>query len=106
MKQRATVWAYICFLALFVILLLLVTKIYLLPAAADVKGANEAGRKLLGAHALLLMSLVLTILGLALILIFRIGRYFMPRARSKEPKTEYTDAWAESAKRMKTPEDE
>ena len=105
MKNRATVWAYICFLALFVILLVLTTKIYLIQAVADAKGANEQGRKLLGAHALLLMSLVLTILGLALILIFRMGRYFLPRVKSKEPKTQYTDAWAESAKRMKTPEE-
>lgn len=93
------------FLALFVILLLLVTKVYLLPAMADAKGANAEGKKLLGAHALLLMSLVLTILGASLLLIFRIGRYFLPGARGNEPRTKYTDAWAESAKRMKTPEE-
>ena len=105
MRQRATVWAFVGYLALFVILLLLVTKVYLLRALADVKGADPEGRKLLGAHALLLMSLILTILGISLILIFRIGRYFLPRTKVNEPKTKYTDAWAESVKRMKTPEE-
>jgi hypothetical protein len=106
MRQRATIWAYVGFLALFLILLVMVTKIYLLRALADVNGADERGRKLLGAHALLLMSLILTILGLALLMLFRIGRYFLPKNPGKEPKTKYTDAWGESAKRMKTPDEE
>jgi hypothetical protein len=105
MRQRATIWAYVAFLALFFILLVFVTKVYLLPVVKDVKGVDEKGRKLLGAHALLLMSLILTILGISLVLLFRIGRYFLPKEGGKEPKTKYTDAWAESAKRMKTPEE-
>jgi hypothetical protein len=105
MRHRATIWAYVGFLALFLFLVLLVTKVYLFQAIADVKGADERGRKLLGAHALLLMSLILTILGLALLMLFRIGRYFLPRNPGNEPKTKYTDAWGESAKRMKLPKD-
>ncbi|MGD0464388.1 MAG: hypothetical protein ABSB74_18040 [Tepidisphaeraceae bacterium] len=98
-------WAFVGFLGLFCILLVLVTRVYLLRALADFNGADERGRKLIALHALLLMSLLLVILGLSLILIFRIGRYFFPQ-RSKTPdKTKYTDAWAEAGKRMRPPEE-
>ena len=104
-RRGRSVWAFVGFLALFLILLLMITKIYLPRALADFKGADERGRRLIGLHALLLMSVILVILGLSLIMIFRIGRYFFPGNRQKRVKTEYTDAWAESGKRMKTPED-
>jgi hypothetical protein len=90
---------------LFFILLALVTKLYLLRALTDFNGSDDRGRKLISLHALLLMSLLLVILGLSLILLFRIGRYFFPTPRSPEPKTKYTDAWTEAGKRIKTPEE-
>jgi quinol-cytochrome oxidoreductase complex cytochrome b subunit len=100
-----SVWAFVAFLALFYALLALVTKVYLLRALTDFKYSDDRGRKLIGLHALLLMSLLLVILGLSLILIFRIGRYFFPSSRKPEPKTKYTDAWTEAGKRAKTPEE-
>jgi Na+/H+-dicarboxylate symporter len=100
-----SVWAFVGFLGLFCILLVLVTKLYLLRALADFNGADERGRKIIGLHALLVMSLLLVILGLSLVLIFRVGRYFFPERYVKREKTNYTDAWAEAGKRMKPPEE-
>jgi hypothetical protein len=100
-----SVWAFVGFLGLFCILLVLVTKLYLLRALTDFNGADERGRKIIGLHALLMMFLLLVILGLSLILIFRVGRYFFPQRYRKFEKTNYTDAWAEAGKRMKPPEE-
>jgi hypothetical protein len=99
-----SVWAFVAFLGLFCILLVLVTKLYLLRALADFNGADERGRKIIALHAMLLMSLLLVILALSLVLIFRIGRYFFPRRYQARDKTKYTDAWAEAGKRMRPPE--
>ena len=104
-RRGRSVWAFVGFLALFCILLVMVTKVYLLRALADFNGADEKGRRLIGLHALLLMSVILAILGLSLMLIFRVGRYFFPRNREKLGKTEYTDAWSEAGKRIQTPKD-
>jgi uncharacterized BrkB/YihY/UPF0761 family membrane protein len=103
--QGRSIWAFIGFLALSFFLLMMVTRVYLLRALADFHGADERGRRLIGAHALLLLSVILAILGLSWILIFRIGRYFFPQPREPLAKTKYTDAWSESGKRMKTPEE-
>jgi len=100
-----SVWAFVGFLALFCLVLLLETKIYLLRALADFNGADERGRRLIALHALLLMLVTLAILGLSFLLIFRIGRYFFPGEGKREPGTKYTDAWEEAGKRMKTPEE-
>jgi hypothetical protein len=108
MKRRRngqSIWAFIAFLALSFILLMLLTHVYLLRALADFKGADDRGRRLIGVHALLLLSVTLAILGLSWMLIFRIGRYFFPQKREPMTKTQYTDAWAESGKRMKPPEE-
>ncbi len=104
-RAGRSVWAFVGFLGLFCILLVLVTKVYLLRALADFHGADERGRKLIGLHALLLMSLLLVILGLSWVLIFRVGRYFFPSRYRKVEKTTYTDVWAEAGKRMKPPEE-
>jgi hypothetical protein len=104
-RSARSVWAFVGFLGLFYILLAMVTKFYLLGALADFHGADERGRKLIAAHALLMLSVVLVILGLSWLLIFRIGRYFFPRGGPREPKTKYTDAWSEAGKRMRPPEE-
>jgi hypothetical protein len=104
-RKARSIWAFIGFLGLSFILLMMVTRVYLLHALADFHGADERGRRLIGVHALLLMSVILAILGLSWMLIFRIGRYFFPPTREPPAKTEYTDAWSESGKRMKTPEE-
>lgn len=102
-SSRRSVWRFVAFLALFCILLGVVTKLYLLRALADFKVADERGRRILAVHALLILSLFLVILGCSMLMIFRMGRYFFPTRRPPEPKTKYTDAWAESGKRMQTP---
>ncbi|HEX4055554.1 MAG TPA: hypothetical protein VHX86_14915 [Tepidisphaeraceae bacterium] len=104
-RAGKSVWGFVGFLGLFCILLVLVTKVYLLRALTDFNGADEKARKIIALHALLMMSLLLVILGLSLLLIFRIGRYFFPRRTEPRTKTQYTDAWTEAGKRMKTPEE-
>jgi hypothetical protein len=103
--EGRSVWAFVGFLGLFCALLVLVTKVYLLRTLTDFNGADEKGKRIIALHAMLLMSLLLVILGLSLVLIFRIGRYFFPARYKKPEKTEYTDAWAEAGKRMKPPEE-
>jgi hypothetical protein len=102
--EGRSVWAFVGFLGLFCVLLALVTKLYLLRALSDFNGADEKGKKLIGLHATLVMSLLLVILGCSMVLLFRIGRYFFPRRSEPPTKTQYTDAWSEAGKRMKTPE--
>ena len=101
-----SVLAYVGFLAVFVIVLLLVSYGYLMPALHDYNKADAAGRRVLGTQALLMLSAVLVLLLLVLSLIFRLGRSLFPSPTKPAPKTQYTDAWAESAKRLKTPKDE
>ncbi len=111
MPQRLgrSIWAFVGFLALSYFLLAMLTKVYLLRALEDFKSADEAGKKLIGIHALLLMCAVLIVLGLCWMLIFRVGRYFFPGQGQQpdqgEPKTKYTDAWTEAGKRMRPPEE-
>ena len=92
---------YICFLVFFAILLWAVYVWYLVPALKAAAVADKPERRILAAHALLLMSVILVILMLALLLTFRIGRFLFPTP-TKRTKTQYTDAWAESAKREST----
>jgi hypothetical protein len=94
------------FLGLFVILLVMVSRVYLLRALADFQGADERGRELIGLHATLLLLVVLAILLGSWMLIFRIGRYFFPANREKRAKTTYTDAWEEAGKRLQMPKDD
>jgi len=103
--EGKSVWPFVGFLALFCALLVLVTKLYLLRALADFNGADEKGKKVIGLHATLVMSLLLVILGCSMVLLFRIGRYFFPQRFKPRTKTKYTDAWTEAGKRMKTPEE-
>ena len=101
-----SVWAFVSFLALFCLVLGLLTELYLPQALTAFKAADERGRRLLAVHALLLMCAVLAILALSWMMIFRVGRYFFPpRGGTKEAKTEYTDAWTEAGKRMRPPEE-
>ena len=111
MPQRLgrSIWAFIGFLALSYFLLALLTKVYLLRALTDFQSADEAGKRLIGIHALLLMCAVLIVLALCWMMIFRVGRYFFPRHPEqpdpREAKTKYTDAWTEAGKRLRPPEE-
>ena len=65
--------------------------------------ATTAGRWRSAPPARLLLSVILVILLAGVLLTFRIGRLFFPRARPPRTSTTYVDAWSESAKRMQTP---
>ena len=99
-------WALILFLLGFFALLIIVSRYYLIPAFTVLPGASPVERKWLSAASMLLMSVVLFTIIVGLVLVFRIRRYFVPPPRVRT-KTQYVDAWAESAKRMEDapPED-
>jgi len=94
-------WATILFLAGFFVLLLVVVDYYLLPAMQVVKQATPTERRWLQAASALLLAVVLFVLGAGLGVLFRVGRFFLPRSLGQRSETKYVDAWAESAKRVR-----
>jgi hypothetical protein len=103
--RGGSVWAFATFLVMFGVLLWVVSTWYLLPALSDFYGGDEHGKRIISAQAWLLMALVLLILGMMMILLFKISRFFFPRPFVKREKTQYTDAWTEAGKRFKSPPD-
>jgi hypothetical protein len=100
-RRQGKVWvSVLIYLVGFVLLLAVVSKMFLIPALRAASGSDPIGRRQIGAVAWLIMSLVLLYLVMGLILTFRIGRFFFPRPRGPRVKTQYIDAWAESAKRL------
>jgi hypothetical protein len=73
------------------------------PIAQARHDGDKPGQHAISATSALLMTVVLLILVAGLLLTFRIGRLFFPRNAPPRTKTQYVDAWAESAKRMETP---
>lgn len=90
----------IAFLLGFAALLVFVAHFYLFPALRARQTATEPERRILAAHALLLLAVLLFILLMGLILTFRVGRFFQPRRRARQRPTIYPDAWAEAARRV------
>ena len=90
----------------FAILIAFVVRYYLIPALQAAGQATRPERRVLSAHALLLLVLILVILFLGLILVFRVGRFFLPRHHTRQKPTEFPDAWEESARRVKVDEEE
>jgi hypothetical protein len=100
-------WGVILFLAGFFILLLVVSNYYLLPAMQIAPQATPTERRWLQAASALLLAVVLFVLIVGLMMVFRVGRFFMPRSLGQRTETKYVDAWAESAKRIEVePEDD
>jgi hypothetical protein len=93
--------AVLIYLVGFATLLFFVSHYYLIPALQAMSTANPMERKLLSAHARLMLALVLFVLFSGLILTFRIGRFFRPRSTRRAAPTEYVDAWKESGRRLK-----
>jgi hypothetical protein len=97
----------IAFLLGFAVLLIFVTHFYLFPALRARQAATEPEQRILAAHALLLLAVLLFILLMGLILTFRVGRFFQPRRRARQRPTIYPDAWAEAGRRVEVePPDE
>ena len=95
------------FLILFSGVLLLVSQLYLIPALRAAKDADPAEKRQLAAYATLILVVVLFVLFAGLVLTFRIGRFFFPRAPAVRRKpTEYVDAWAEAGRRISVEEPE
>jgi heme/copper-type cytochrome/quinol oxidase subunit 2 len=97
---------YVGFMALFAILLLIISRWYLLPALDAFNHAEPNQKRLLAAHALLLMTLLLVMLGIFLFLTYRLGRNLFRPPESPRKPTPHVDAWTEAGKRFKADEDE
>jgi len=108
-KRHARIhWSAFVFLIFFTILLIGIATYTLKPGmeAATRPGITAQEKHRLVAWYRLLLTVVLFILFAGLILTVRIGRFFFPRERAELPKTQYVDAWAESAKRVQVPPDD
>lgn len=102
-RPGRTLTAVVVYLVLFGLVVAGVSWFYLLPALNKAHAASPEEKKRLAGQALLVMIVVLFVLLAGLVLTFRVGRFFFPRPVAPRRKTEYVDAWSESAKRMKTP---
>jgi predicted PurR-regulated permease PerM len=104
------IWAALAFLVAFLLGVVALAYYYLLPALRAFLEARRHGDKpgtqAISATSALLLAVVLLILVAGMLLTFRIGRLFFPRNPPPRTRTEYVDAWAESAKRMETPPEE
>ena len=101
-------WSVLAFLFGFTVLLIIVMYYSLLPgmqAATQPSISDDEKRRLVAWYRLLLM-VILFILFAGLVLTFRFGRLFFPRPTPPRTRTQYVDAWSESAKRMNVPPDD
>jgi hypothetical protein len=104
-RSGRILWGTLAFMVGSAVLIVVISRWYLLPALEAARTAAPAERRTLAAHARLLLSVVLFILVAGILMTFRFGRFFLPRQRDGEPRkpTHYVDAWTESARRMQTP---
>lgn len=93
------------FLIVFTVLLIAVASYVLVPGfeAIQDKNLTPEEKRSLQAWYRLLLFVLLFILFAGLVLTFRFGRLFFPRATAQRTQTPYVDAWAESARRMEVP---
>jgi TRAP-type C4-dicarboxylate transport system permease small subunit len=103
LRAGRTYVAVVVYLLCFVVLLIVISKMYLLPAMEASRDASPQEKRQLAAFARLMLAVVLFVLFGGLLIAFRIGRFFIPRPVAGRKKTEYVDAWAESGRRMETP---
>lgn len=86
---------------------MVLANVYLIPASRAFfeakKLGDKTGTKAISATSALLLAVILFILVVGIILTFRIGRMFFPRATGPRVRTKYVDAWAESGKRLEVP---
>jgi len=107
-RSGRTLWAVLLYLVGFAVLLLIVTRFYLMPTliAEHRAGVTPEQRRILVAHSRLVMVLLLVVLLLGLLLTFRIGRFFFPRHTEPRKPTKYVDAWEEAGRRLKLDDDQ
>ena len=99
-RFRRSLWSVVIYLLGFAVFITIIAWYFLLPALDAARSATPGQKQQLSAYSLLLLAVVLLVILAALVLTFRISRYFFPRALSKRTKTKYVDAWAESARRF------
>jgi hypothetical protein len=95
-----TIFAALCFLLLFTILLTAVSHYYVMPGLELAKNLDRPARRKLAANAMLVLMLMLTLLVVGLLITFRISRFFFPRPTAPRARTKVVDAWAEAGKRL------
>lgn len=105
-RAGAIHWSAIAFLVVFACLALAVAYFTIRPGAAAASDATVEEKRQLVAWFRLLLAVLLFILFAGLAVTFRFGRLLFPRPSSPRVKTQYVDAWAESAKRVEVPPDE
>lgn len=100
-RSGRSVWPVIFFLLGFVILLVVLGHYWIIPGMAALQDAttDPQQKATLRAYAALLLVVVLTLSIVGLLLVFRVRRFFFPQ-QPRPHKTEYQDAWSESAKRV------
>src|SRR5262245_35680727 len=97
LSRWRTPWGLLIFLVGYVVLLVVVSRYYLIPALNVVHEATAKEKKLLSASSALLLAVVLFIIGVGIVLTFRVSRFFFPRPSiAREKPTQYVDAWSES----------
>jgi hypothetical protein len=96
----------IIFLIGFAVLIILVSHHFLIPALLASRDATPAEKRHIQAMATLLLTVVLFILGVGLVLVLRVKRFFVSSTQPQRQKTEYIDAWAEAGKRARANPDE
>jgi hypothetical protein len=102
-RRGRVLWATLAFLFGFAVLIIFISRWYLIPAMQAAHVATGPEKRALVAHSRLLLAIVLFILLAGILLTFRFGRYFAPRLGEKSKPTEYPDAWAESGRRVSVP---
>lgn len=105
-RRGQSKWTILAFMAGAVAIIWLVLEKYLVPAVMAAHNIDTTGRRQLAALSALVLAVVIVVLLAGLILLVRPGRFFLPRKGERRSRTVYTDAWAESAKRMQTPPEE
>lgn len=100
-RPAKSIWPLVLFLVGFSVLIWIVSDYFLIPAMTVAKEATREQKRQLVAHSRLLLAVVLLILCIGILMLFQIRRFFFPRSLGTRTKTEYVDAWAESAKRLK-----
>ena len=100
-------WSALIFLIVFSIVAVVIAYYTVIPGLEAAKHASPQEKRSLVAWYRLLLMVLLFILFAGLVLTFRFGRLFIPKASTPRTQTKYVDAWAESAKRIEVPpEDE
>ena len=74
---RRPFWATVAFLLAFIALLLLVCKYFMQPAVVAAHVATPPERRQLSAVSILLLAILLIMLGVGLMLTFRVHRFFV-----------------------------